>query len=367
MSTLLDVIREEIAHEGPISVERFMSLALSHPSLGYYMAHEPFGTGGDFTTAPEISQMFGELIGLWAADVWMGMGSPASVKLVEVGPGRGTLMADAWRAAAIVPGFREAMSIHLVETSDRLRTRQNETLAPFGQPITWHNAVEDVPEGPAIFIANEFFDALPVRHYVKMEGGWCERRVGLNAEGELIFGVAREIEPYIAVEAPTGSILEIGAIGQRIMTTLAARIVSQGGALLAVDYGYTQTSLGETLQAVQDHQFVDILSEPGVADLTTHVDFSALARAARSTNAAVHGPVAQGDFLRRLGLHERASMLKAHATSEQTAAVDAAVQRLAGPGPQQGADPTMAELFKVIAVTPRDAAVPVGFTDESVA
>lgn len=353
---LKDDIREIVAEEGPISIERYMALALTHPSKGYYTTRDPFGAAGDFVTAPEISQMFGELIGLWAAEIWSQIGAPPRIRLVELGPGRGTLMADALRAAGAAPEFLQALDVHLVEASEVLVERQRETLAASGKPVTWHTSLDEIPPGPAIFIANEFFDALPVRHYLKTPKGWRERLVGLDPEGELAFGLSEEIEPYIKAKAEDGSILEIGAAAQRLMTQIAARIVTQNGAALVVDYGYVRTAFGETLQAVKAHQFVDPLAEPGLADLTTHVDFSALARAASSANALVHGPVEQGAFLRELGIAQRADMLKRDATPEQAEQVDAALTRLAGGGAED-----MGALFKVLAVTRRSVKEAPGF------
>jgi SAM-dependent MidA family methyltransferase len=346
--SLKDDIREIIADEGPISIERFMALALTHPTKGYYTTRNPFGVDGDFVTAPEISQMFGELIGLWAAELWSLIGAPARVRLVELGPGRGALMADALRAARAVPDFFQAIDVHLVEASALLAEKQREALAASGKPVSWHNNFDEIPPGPAIIIANEFFDALPVRHYLKTRTGWCERLVGLDPEGELAFGLSEESEPYIKAEAEEGEILEISAAAQRLVTRIAARIVTENGAALVIDYGYWRTAFGETLQAVKAHHFVDPLEEPGQADLTTHVDFSALARAASAANARVHGPVEQGAFLAELGIFQRAEALRRHATPEQAEQIDSAVARLAGDGEHE-----MGALFKVLAVTRR--------------
>jgi SAM-dependent MidA family methyltransferase len=346
--TLGEEIREIIAQEGPIPVERFMELALTHPTLGYYTTRNPFGSEGDFITSPEISQMFGELLGLWAAEVWRQIGAPEILHLVELGPGRGTLMADALRAARAAPEFFDAIHVELVEASDIQIEQQRAALDGCGRPVSWRGTVEDVPPGPAIFLANEFFDALPVRHYVNSPEGWRERLVGLDAEEALTFGLSGEVEPYIKVKAEDGAVLEIGAAAQRLMMRIAARIVTENGALLAVDYGYEHTTLGETLQAVKGHEYVDPLAEPGEADLTAHVDFSALSRAARAANARVFGPVTQGDFLRQIGIAQRAEALKAQATPEVAEQIDLALARLAGAGENE-----MGELFKVLAVTRR--------------
>ncbi|HUO53244.1 MAG TPA: SAM-dependent methyltransferase [Rhodoblastus sp.] len=354
--TLRDDIREMIADEGPMSIERFMALALTHPTKGYYTTRNPFGAGGDFVTAPEISQMFGELLGLWAAEIWTLIGAPPRILLVELGPGRGALMSDALRAARAAPGFFEAIEVHLVEASELLADQQRQALAESGKTASWHRSLDDLPRGPAIFLANEFFDALPVRHYLKTTRGWRERLVGLDPDGALAFGLSEEAEPYIKAEAPEGAVLEVGAAAQRLMTRIAARIVTENGAALVVDYGYERTAFGETLQAVKAHQFVDPLAEPGLADLTTHVDFSALARAAASANARVHGPVEQGAFLRELGIAQRAEALKRQAAPDQAAAVDSALARLTGEGEGE-----MGALFKVLAVTRRSLKEAPGF------
>ncbi len=351
-------IREIISLEGPISIERYMALALTHPTKGYYTTRNPFGASGDFVTAPEISQMFGELLGLWAAHVWMQIGSPSPVHLVELGPGRGALMADALRAARAAPGFLAALDVHLVEASELLAEQQRQALAASGIRPTWHRNLDDLPAGPAIFLANEFFDALPARHYQKTPEGWRERLVGLDAEGKLAFGLGGEVELHLKAQAPDGAILEFGAAAQRLMAQIAAHVVSNHGAALAIDYGYDHTGFGETLQAVKAHQFVDPLAEPGAADLTVHVDFAALARAALSANAEVFGPVGQGDFLRELGILQRAEALKSLATPEQAAAIDAAVARLTG-----GREGEMGGLFKVLAVTRRGLKELPGFDD----
>jgi len=356
-------IRELIAQDGPISIERYMALALTHPTKGYYITHDPFGVEGDFVTAPEISQMFGELIGLWAAHVWTQIGKPVPVHLVELGPGRGALMADALRAARAAPEFFDALEVHLVEASGLLAEQQREALAASGKTATWHRSIDDLPAAPAIFIANEFFDALPVRHYEKAADGWHERLVGLDEEGALVFGLGDDVEPLLRPMAEEGAILEIGAAAQRLAMRLAAHIVSHNGAALAIDYGYVETGFGETLQAVKGHEFVDPLAEPGQADLTAHVDFAALKRAARAANAETHGPVDQGEFLRELGIWQRAEALKAQATTEQAEEIDLALERLTGVDEGQ-----MGSLFKVLAVTRRGVEDVPGFSgQESIA
>jgi SAM-dependent MidA family methyltransferase len=333
-----------------------MGLALSHPRYGYYTRREPFGVAGDFVTAPEISQMFGELIGLWAAEMWHLGGAPAPMRLVELGPGRGTLMTDALRAICKVPEVVGRIEVHLVETSPRLIEIQRARLAEC-DPIEWHGSPADIPLGPAIFIANEFFDALPVQHFVRAEKGWCERLVGLDAHGNLAFGLSPLSPSEIRVTAPEGTIIEISPKAREIVGALAGRIAGDGGALLLIDYGYADTQPGETLQGVRNHRFVDPLEAPGECDLTAHVDFAALARQAKAAGARVHGPLTQAQFLLALGIVARAQMLKRNATAAQAAAIDTAVSRLT----DRSTPASMGQLFKVMAITPQSMRALPGF------
>ncbi len=355
MTPLGEELRTIIETAGPISIERYMQICLQHPRYGYYTTHQAIGRDGDFVTAPEVDQMFGELIGLWAAQVWLTMGSPSPVSLVELGPGRGTMMADALRATRAVPGFADAVSVRLVETSPRLAAAQREKLDGRAKHLTWHRSIDDLPNGAAIVLANEFFDAMPVRHYLRAEAGWHERLVGLGSEGRLMFGAAREPIDIAVQQGTPGQILEVGHAAMTTMTALAGRIARDGGALLVCDYGHAESSLGETLQAVRGHCYADVLDAPGETDLTAHVDFAALARAARQAGAAAFGPIAQGRFLDRLGIAARAAQLRVSADRRQAAAIDAALARFTSP------DSSMATLFKVLAVVPHDAAVPPGF------
>lgn len=350
MTALEAEIRRLIAIDGPMSVAAFMALCLGHPVHGYYTTRDPFGRGGDYVTAPEVSQMFGELIGVWAAALWQAMGAPARLVLAELGPGRGTLMGDALRAARIVPGFRAALRIHLVETSPVLQRLQQERLAGCEPPIAWYRDVAELPDGPLIAIANEFFDALPVHQAVKAAGGWHERMIGIGRDGALAFALHPDpipgfdaIVPAGLAGAPIGSLYEWRS--SEIVTALARRVAERGGAALAIDYGHRDSAVGETLQAVGRHAFADPLATPGEVDLTAHVDFTAFARAATRAGARVHGPIPQGEFLRRLGIAARAAALRTAATPAQAADVDAALARLTGTG--RGA---MGELFKAIAV-----------------
>ena len=356
MSPLGEAITAMIASDGPISVERYMELAVGHPDYGFYMHRDPFGAQGDFTTAPEISQMYGELLGLWAAEVWSSMGRPNPVRLIELGPGRGTLMSDALRAARVVPEFCAALDVTLIETSPTLADIQYEMLLASGVSIAWRAALSEAPEGPAILLANEFLDALPVRQFVRRGRQWRERIVRLDGFGHLAFGLADDPEPFIDVEADEGATLEVNAVGHRFVFELAARLVKQGGAALFVDYGHGATGFGDTLQAVRAHRMVDPLIDPGEADITAHVDFAAMARSARATGASVYGPIDQGDFLRALGIDLRARALAERAAPERADEFEAARRRLVGKGEGE-----MGALFKAMAVANRSLPPPPGF------
>lgn len=348
------LIRRQIAQTGPMSLADYMALCLAHPEHGYYMGRDPLGKSGDFTTAPEITQMFGELIGAWCVVAWRQMGSPSPFALVELGPGRGTLMRDLLRATARAENFHAALSVHLVETSPALRVKQQETLSE--REITWHDSIETLPNVPLLTIANEFFDALPVRQFVRAPKAWAERCVTLGDDGEtLAFGLNPRGSLAAALlpsAAEPGDIAELNLASLSIMGALAKRIARDDGALLAIDYGYAE-GFGDTLQALRHHQFVDPLAFPGDSDLTAHVDFAALAKAAAQAGAEAHGPVEQGEFLHALGLEARAAFLtRAH--PEQSAALSAAVKRLTD-------EEEMGRLFKVLAVTRRETPPPAGF------
>ena len=353
MTPLERQIRRTIETTGPVTVAEFMALALAHPEHGYYMGRDPLGARGDFVTAPEISQVFGELIGLWAAVAWEQCGSPGRVVLAECGPGRGTLMADALRAAAMVPAFADAIEVHLVETSPALRARQAETLA--GAAPAWHDTVGGLPDAPLILIANEFFDALPVRQFVKTAQGWAERCVGL-ADGELAFVAGADIPPAAvpAVAAAEGDIVETCPAAQAVAAEIGARIAARGGAALIVDYGHAVTAAGDTLQAVRGHDHVPPLCDPGDCDLTAHVDFAALADGFREGGACPFGPVTQGALLEALGIRERTERLAAGAAPDAASLIRSATNRLID------AD-QMGTLFKALAVAAEHAPPPAGF------
>lgn len=350
--TLARRLTDRIRRDGPISVADFMAAALQDPDDGYYRQGDPLGRAGDFTTAPEISQMFGELIGLWCAETWLTAGAPAPFRLVELGPGRGTLMADALRATARVPGFQAALRLHLVESSPGLRRRQAAALAAAAP--SWHDRLEDVPDGPAWIVANEFLDALPVHQIVRTVDGWAERGVGIDGDGAFVFVDALPAPPAMvpAVDRPPGTVVERRPAADAVATVAAERVARAGGRGLFVDYGYAAGD-GDTLQAVGRHGRVSVLEAPGTVDLSAHVAFAAVADAARRAGAAAWGPVPQGRFLQALGIAERAERLAA-ARPDARATLAAALHRLIGAG-------AMGTLFKVLAITPPDAPAPPGF------
>lgn len=359
---LLDVLLGRIALGGPLTVADYMAEALGHPRFGYYATRDPFGAAGDFVTAPEISQMFGELIGLWCAVIWQAMGRPDAVRWVELGPGRGTLMADALRAGRTVPGFLEATEIHLVETSPVLRRLQADTLAGAQppHPPLWHADLAGVPDGPMILVANEFLDALPIRQFERTAAGWCERLVTADAGGErLAWALSPPVSrppllPPAIVDAPVGSIAEVSPAVIAVIDVIGRRLAEAGGAALIIDYGHPRSAAGDTLQAVRAHSYHDPLTEPGSADLTAHVDFEVVRRVATEAGAHTFGPLEQGVFLDRLGLDARASTLSNRASPAQAETIRAARHRL------MAAD-QMGNLFKAIALQHPSLPIPPGF------
>jgi SAM-dependent MidA family methyltransferase len=351
MSDLRDLLKRMIRAQGPISVADYMTQCLAHPTLGYYTTRDPLGVAGDFTTAPEISQMFGEMLGLLITQVWMDQGAAGRVVLAELGPGRGTLMADMLRATSRVPGFHSALDLHLVETSRPLRALQAAMLPG----AVWHDDVSSLPDDRPLFVvANEFFDALPIRQFLRVGEGWAERMVGLAGD-DLTFGLAPPA-PLAALahrlaDTNDGQMVETCAPAARIMESLAARIAAQGGFALVLDYGEWR-SRGDTLQALRAHRFDDPLANPGQADLTAHVDFEALALATAPLRATPLTP--QGQLLRALGIDARAARLAAGLTGHALETHLAAHHRLTDAA-------QMGQVFKALGLYPPTAPVPPGF------
>ena len=347
MTPVENIIREEIAAGGPMPLDRYMELCLSHPVHGYYMARDPFGAAGDFTTAPEISQMFGELVGLWLAQTWINLGRPNQFNLVELGPGRGTLMADVLRVGQSVPGFLDASRLYLVENSDTLRSTQQESLP--GVQANWLSHVTELQDLPTLLIANEFFDALPVAQYQKVGDVWLERVIRVDGDN-LAFGHRKTAELGFGMALPDGTIVERSASARRIASEIGALVNDHGGAALIFDYGDAQGS-GDTLQAVRGHAYTDPLAEPGLADLTTHVNFGDLARAVEPCAIFL---TTQGQFLASMGIAERAETLARGKGDEARAQINAALHRLTH-------EDEMGRLFKAMAITRAGDPKPLGF------
>ncbi len=353
MTPLARLLVQRIAAAGPMTVADYMAECLLHPGHGYYTTRDPLGAAGDFTTAPEISQMFGELVGLALAQAWLDQGAPAPFTLAELGPGRGTLMADLLRATRGVPGFHAAAQVVLVEASPILRQVQEKTVGrQVDHGLRWLQSVADLPEQPLFLIANEFFDALPIRQFQRDGDGWRERLVGLR-DGALAFGLSDPVDPALTGPRfraePSGTVIEICPLAGFIVGNIAHRLHHHGGLALIIDYGGWR-SRGDTLQAVRGHAFTDPLAEPGLADLTAHVDFEALALSA----APPHRYCTQGQFLTALGIEARAGRL---AQGLGGAALDshlAALRRLTHPD-------EMGSLFKVLGLTRPGAPPPPGF------
>jgi NADH dehydrogenase [ubiquinone] 1 alpha subcomplex assembly factor 7 len=360
MSDVAQHLKDLIRADGPISVAEFMRVVLTARDDSYYRRADPLGARGDFITAPEISQIFGELVGLWCVDVWQKLGGPEALTLIELGPGRGTLMKDALRAARVAPAFLSAVSVVMVEVSEALRRLQQDALHEAPVAVQWRDRFEDLDvRGPLIVVANEFFDALPIRQWVRGGAGWSERCVGLRDDA-LVFGASGAVNERLIAEAvrqsQVGSIVETSPVRSAVARMIGEQIAGAGGAALAIDYGFTGPAAGDTLQAVKAHAYVDVLAEPGQADVTSHVDFTALGEAFAEGGAMVSPLATQGAFLNRLGARERLAALKRSAGAPQAAALDAAYARLTG-------EAAMGSLFKVLCAFAPANLEPVGFVD----
>jgi len=328
-------LRELITVQGPLPIDQYMALCLGHPKLGYYMTRDPLGAAGDFTTSPEISQIFGELVAIWCVAAWEAIGSPAPFLLVELGPGRGTLMADVMRTTAKMAEFAKAAQVHLVETSPVLQTAQRAKLE--GQ-ATWHLSVDTLPQEPMIFLANEFFDALPVQQLISHQGRTYERCVDVDGD-ELVLA----IRPFPAVAGLREGLNERSPVSTAIAESLGARLASLGGAGLVIDYGHLQSAAGDTLQALKAHRMVDVVAEPGTSDLTAHVDFEALAAGFVVGGAEALPAMTQGAFLAAMGLEQRLTTLSAKLAGKAQDDFIAGAKRLVD-------EKQMGQLFKVLCV-----------------
>ncbi len=364
MNPLEKLLAARIAAEGPVDVGTLMDMALGHPEHGYYRNRDPLGRGGDFTTAPEISQIFGELIGVWVADIWHQMGSPKKMVLMECGPGRGTLMVDALRATKRMAKFQDSLEIHLLETSPVLRELQKKNL--HGHTLHFHEKFPEQKFGsPVIIIGNEFLDALPVRQLVRRGSGWVERAIIVAPDRGFAFTEIPSYShehtgKYAWPEAREGEIVEVSPARDAFIKNVLQALGGGGGALF-IDYGHTKSAPGDTLQAVRAHKYTDVLKNIGQADLTAHVDFDSISRLSQEAGAAVFGPITQSRFLLSLGLTERAETLMrtaqaTHSPAEQNALeeIKSAVLRLSGPA-------GMGQLFKAICMTHDPSLRPAGF------
>lgn len=350
-SPLAELIKSRIRQLGPMDLGEYMALCLGHPQYGYYMTRDPFGVSGDFMTAPEVSQMFGEMVGLWLADLWIKSGQPKEFIMLELGPGRGTLMDDILRATKKLPGFHDSMKLHLMEMSPVLRAAQKQKLGAY-DPV-WIDDFSQLPATiPAFIVANEFFDALPVRQLTFRGGEWRERVVAIGDNDTLVLG-EKEADPtllghlpeavILAKGAPEEGIYEISPVLNHVLKSVDILLKKQGGVAWFCDYGHGHSAAGETLQAVKSHQYTSIFDTPGTCDLTAHVDFENISRKARADGLTVHGPVSQSSFLKELGIEVRAERLKAGANEAQKADLDAGLKRLIDTD-------QMGSLFKVLAL-----------------
>ncbi len=349
---LAQQLKDRIRSEGPLPVSVFMAEALLDPMAGFYATKDPLSAGGDFITAPEISQMFGELVGLWAAEVWGQMGAPDSVRLIEVGPGTGRMMSDVLRAARAAPGFLDAASLHLVEASAALKMVQARTLASAPLQARWESGLEKIANGPSIILGNEFLDCLPIRQAVRHNGVWRERVIGLSPQDNdrFIFGLGphlsdadiNEIAPTLR-DAEDGTLVELRLSDATVIDQIAQRFKTHPGYALFIDYGSDAPEAGDTLQALKAHEKVDPLDAPGTADLTAWVDFDRIARLARNAGLDVYGIGRQGDFLEGLGIKTRAAALARTQDEAGQAKIARQLHRLI-------AREEMGDLFKVIAI-----------------
>lgn len=354
MTALGDVLARRIASDGPMTVGAFMAACLTHPAHGYYITRDPLGRTGDFVTAPEISQMFGELIGAWCVVAWETMGKPTPFFLTELGPGRGTLMADALRAVCSQKDFLSAVRLQLVEASPTLRREQEKTLAAY-RPI-WLDDLTELPPGPAILIANEFFDALPVEQFVHRADGWHRRLVALDGNGHLTLIESKDtVRLDVALDGSNdGAIVEMSPASQAIAFEIGGRFRDHPGQALILDFGRAG-NIGESLQALRGHAAEPILANPGEADLAAHVDFAALSKACSIAGAHAFGPTPQGVLLKALGIETRAQTL-AQTEPGKAAEVALALSRLTG-------SRAMGRAFQAMAMVSPAYGAPPGFDD----
>ena len=356
----------KIKGEGPISVAEYMTICLLDPVNGYYPTRDPLGSEGDFITAPEISQMFGEVIGLWCIQSWQDMGQPKKVQLIELGPGRGIMMSDILRAAQLDKDFLKAVNVTLIEASPALEAVQGKTLSSAPCPVSWTASLDKAPKGPVIIIGNEFLDCLPIRQFIQKDrfagrAGWQERMVALD-DGELRFGVSPAVIsetvqatlPEAQEDAKNGELLEVCPASAQIIDLIKARFEKDKGRALFIDYGPEATEFGDTLQALKHHEKVGVFSDPGNTDLTARVDFGALVGLGNAVDLSVTSPVPQREFLSKLGLEMRAVALS-RAKPESKDKIARQLHRLT-------AHDEMGELFKAICFQSDGLDLPLGLS-----
>lgn len=363
MSDLKTKICELIAVNGPMRVSTFMTLALSDPDNGYYKNETPFGKQGDFVTAPEISQMFGELIGVWVIESWHALNRPSSFSLCELGPGRGTLMQDLLRTLKkLSPAAYQAANIFMVETSEKLTLTQQQTLSGHGNKINWSKDFKAIGKEPLIVVANEFLDALPIDQFIKVDGKWHERLIATDDKDNLFFITGdnlldNTLLPQKYLDLPDGAILELAPMRVQFVNNVLAQLKDSKGSALFIDYGSSGLPFGDTLQAVSKHEFSNIFASPGKHDLTSHVDFSSLQVVAKQ-QGILSALLTQGEFLIRMGLIERAGQLGANKSSAIQENIRRDVERLAG-------ENQMGRLFKALAFSDKNTGLHPVFTEDA--
>lgn len=358
MTALKDRITAQIKREGPLSVAEYMAVCLFDPTDGFYPTRDPLGSEGDFITAPEVSQIFGELLGLWCVQSWRDMGSPKDIHLIELGPGRGVMMSDMLRAGKLDPNFIQAAKVTLVEASPALEAVQGQTLAGSPCPITWASSLDASPEGPCLIIGNEFLDCLPIRQFIRKGDVWHERIVHIGKDGKLEFAISpaadKSVDLSHFVNVPDGALVELCSGLAQMADSLQKRFTRNDGRALFIDYGPAKPEIGDTLQAISKHKKVDPLTSPGNADLTARVDFGYLKSKAESEELSVFGPTTQAELLLNLGLAQRQAALsqrfpdKAEKLAAQTERLVSADQ--------------MGELFKAICIQSGGLPLPAGFS-----
>ena len=361
-SALSDLLINRIKKTGPISVAEFMVEALHHKNIGYYTNSDPFGVAGDFTTAPEISQIFGELIGLWVLNAYRNQAKDDPLCLVELGPGRGTLMSDMVRAISNFANLEKMVELHLVETNPILRKVQDQLLVNL-KP-TWHNDLSTLPDQPWFLIANEFLATLPVHQLIKNKNRWNERLIDYNSADKCFTWTSTQspsqlsllIPEEISAKATKDALIEFSPATLGVIKIIADNIARKGGAALLIDYGYVEPIFKPSIQAVRAHKIIDPLSNPGISDLSCHVDFQSITNEAQYHEIDFHGPITQGEFLTNMGINERAESLKRGSTIQQSKDIDTAVKRLTD-------RKEMGQLFKIIGLTAKDSPLPPGFTN----